>query len=225
MSNEIKNRQHAIALIAPVPAAPFTTPIVSAVGVSGFVRNGAGNYTVALTDAAPFHTTRTSASLGANVLGTIGAQLAPDGGSVLVTAFDPFGIPFDPQFFDLAVDTIRDGEGVGPAPAPPAVPPPPAFGAGTTVLGWVKVNAVGAILAESASAVVASVDPWVGNASQIHLKPGIVCGAALATETQGNTPIVTFNTDVFGNFLNVRGAFIANAGPTQGQYMCVMFGL
>lgn len=144
MANEIKNRQHAIAMVAPVPAAPFTTPIVSSVGVSGFVRNGPGNYTVALNEAAPFHTTRTSASLGANVLGTIGAQLAPGGASVLVTAFDPLGVPFDPQYFDLAVDTIRDGEGVGPAPALPAVPAPPSFGGGG-LLGFSTIAANGAI--------------------------------------------------------------------------------
>ena len=158
MSNEIKNRQHAIGLFAPEPAPPFTTPIVSAVGFDSFTRNSPGVYTVGLHDAAPFATHAVYAGLGANVLGTIWGQIAPDGRSVLVTAFDAAGVPFDPVHFDLTVNTIRDGEGVGPAPALPGPPTPPAFGG---LLGWVRVKATG-VFTQSASAIVQSVAPWAG---------------------------------------------------------------
>lgn len=212
MSNEIKNRQHAIGLFAPVPAAPFTTPIVSAVGFDSFTRNGPGNYTVGLHDAAPFATHAVDAGLGANVLGTIGGQIAPDGGSVLVTAFDAAGAPFDPSHFDLTVNTIRDGEGVGPAPVFPAVPTPPAFGG---LLGWVRVKTTG-VFTQSASGIVQGVAAWAGlpGVSAITLVPGAVAGAVVVSQdlnggvaTAAATPIAEVVTPTT---INVQ----AGLGPT-----------
>lgn len=186
MSNEIKNRQHAIALIAPVPAAPFTTAIVEQVGVASFTRNSVGNYTVVLVDAAPFHVTRTSASLGANVLGIIGAQLVPGGGSIVVTAFNGQGVPFDPQFFDLAVDVIRDGEGIGPSPAVPAAPTPPGHG---SFNGWAKINGPdGVITSQSASA---PLDTCIfdGGANYAYTLKAGVDNQTLHVQAQGSSRI------------------------------------
>ena len=222
MANEIKNRQHAIGLFAPVPASPFTTPIVSSVGIASFTRNGPGNYTLALQDAAPFATHAVEAGMGANVLGTIGGQIAPDGGSVLVTAFDALGAPFDPSHFDLVVNTIRDGEGVGPAPA---LPPVPASPSGVGILGWVRVSAAGAIVQQSASAIIQSVAAWAGNpgVSVITLVPGAVAGAALASQDQAVQAGVEWMAQVVDpTTVNVQ----AGIGPTpNGAYYCAIFGL
>ena len=222
MSNEIKNRQHAIGIFAPVPAAPFTTPIVSEVGLASFTRNGPGNYTVVLQEPAPFATHVVRAGLGANVLGTIGAQIAPDGSSVLITAFNALGVPFDPAFFDLTVETTRDGEGVGPAPALPAVPAPPVFGGGG-VLGWLRVDAAAAFV-QSASGIVASVAAWAGNpgVSVITLVPGTVAGAALASQDQGVQAGIEWMAQVVNpTTVNVQ----AGIGPVPtGAYYCAIFG-
>lgn len=203
MANEIKNRQHAIGIFAPVPAAPFTTPIVSSVGFSSFVRNGPGNYTVGLQEPAQFSTHAPTVGMGANVLGTIGAQVAPDGLSVLVTAFDALGVPFDPSHFELSLGTTRDGVGEGPAPALPAAPTPPAFGAGG-LIGWCAVSSAGGILLQSASAPVLSVSHPPGIPVYAYtMKAGIVVlaahaginGAAVAAGAVVDSPSqVTINT-------------------------------
>lgn len=215
MANEIKNREHACALIAPEPAPPFTTPIVSEVGLSRYTRNGPGNYTIELLDAAPFHTHRVVTQLGANVLGSIGGQLINGGAAVLVTAFDAAGAPADPQFFTLSVETIRDGEGAGPEPAAPAVPTPPASGGLT--LGWVRVKANGTFT-QSASGIVQSVAPWAGlpGVSLITLVPGTVAGAVVVSQdlnggapTLAATPIAEVVTPTT---INVQ----AGTGPTPG---------
>jgi len=191
MSNEIKNRQHALGIFAPVPAAPFTTPIVSEVGIDTFVRNGAGNYTIGLHDAAQFDMHVVRAALGANVLGSIGAQLAPGGATVLVTVFDALGVPFDPAYFDLTVDTVRDGEGVGPSPAFPAVPTPPAFGGGF-LFGWCSVGAgIGApILAQSSNNPVQGVvHPAVTGQYDYTLNAGMPALAAVSAISNGVTAV------------------------------------
>ena len=206
MSNEIKNRQHAIGIFAPVPAAPFTTPIVSSVGVSAFTRNSTGNYTVTLTEQAPFHTTRTSASLGANVLGIIGAQLAPGGASVLVTAFDGTGVPFDPQFFDLAVDTVRDGQGAGPAPALPSPPAPPGH---TTLVGFATIDSDRTIL--RSGGIVLGVDVVVAAGEY---------GLDVIPEAQGaldNDPNVAAFVIPFAGFdgREATSTWLTSTGPTM----------
>lgn len=145
MSLETPNRSHASGTFVPVLAPPFDDAIVNSNGVKGFTRNGPGNYTVELTRALAFAEGIAEAELPANFLGICGAQIAPDGLTVLVTVFNLQGAPADPPIISFKVTSVEEGEGDGPQPALPAAPVP----AGIRALGWAHVDADGTILAQT----------------------------------------------------------------------------
>ncbi len=129
MAVQAPDRLHAWGKFAPVIAPPFTANIVSSKGIAGFTYNSVGNYTITLEAALAFFAGLEAVELPANFLANGGAQLAPDGASVLVTVFDLGGSPVDPPWFGLSLGAIVEGEGEGPAPALPGPPPPPSLGA------------------------------------------------------------------------------------------------
>lgn len=153
MALETKNRDHAGGSFVPVPAPPFDSQVLNSWGVASFTRNSAGNYTVELLDAIGFADGKVETDLPANFLGFVGGSISEDGATVLLTAFDFLGAPVDPPFIGFSLKSVIEGEGVGPAaplPAPPVVP-----SVGSSLLGWARISAAGAIVAQSTSAVLA----------------------------------------------------------------------
>lgn len=149
MSNEIKNRQHAIGtfVAAETVALPFTQRIVNGVGVDSFVRNSVGNYTAKLHEPIGFGGATIRAGLPANFAGNCGAQLSQDGTNVLLTVFDILGLPADAPLVTLEVVSVIEGEGSGPSPALPN-PPTPVVVPQLTLLGWLTATGGGSIVAQ-----------------------------------------------------------------------------
>lgn len=101
--------------------------------------------------------------------------------------------------------------------------PPIDAPAAPKLLGWVKVSAAGAILAQSAENIVASVDAWAGNISNVNLVPGTQAAAAQATDFGTSTPSRTYQTDVsVPTIAQVRGADLAGA-PQTGNYWLTIY--
>lgn len=191
-SNQTPDRSHASGTFIPVVAPPFTADIVNSNGVRSFDRNGPGNYTVVLATVGPggeiqgdplaFAEGIASAELPANFLGICGAQIAPDGLSVLLTVFDLGGKPADPPIISFKVTSVEEGEGKGPEPD---LPDAPSVALGLRGLGWASVDADGTILAQTGA--VLTVVPNPVGAYDYTLKPGLAAIAALAaTVNLGN---------------------------------------
>lgn len=190
MANEIKNRQHAIGTFVGVEpiVAPFTQRIVNAVGVDAFTRNSPGNYTAVLRDAIGLAGATVRADVPANFLGIAGAQIAANGGTVLITVFDLSGVPADPPLISFEVVSVVEGEGPGPAPVLPGPPPPPPPAAASRLLGWVVVNLNGDIQEESVPPLV---DGAVGHPATGNYEYTLVAGtpvAAAAISADGSLP-------------------------------------
>lgn len=189
MANETKNRQHAIGTFvgAEPVAAPFTSRIVNAVGVDSFTRNSVGNYTAVLHDAIAFAGATVRADLPANFLGIVGAQLAPDGASVLVTVFDLSGAPADAPLVALEVVSVVQGEGAdGPAPV---LPGPPAPGGGGLLMGWGRCDAAANLQAQSSNGIISGVVVFGLGTFQWDLiagLPPIAAAVVTLTTTAGN---------------------------------------
>lgn len=149
MALETIDQVHATGTFIPVIAPPFTTQILNSSGIASFVRDLAGQYTVTLQNPMAFSTGHCAASLPANFPGVAGAQMAPDGVTVLVTVLGLDGVAIDPPSVGLTVRAINQSEGVGPAqdplPAPPA-PGDPGLGA---LRGWANTSAAGAFVNQS----------------------------------------------------------------------------
>lgn len=127
MSNETPNRVHAggtfvgTAVVGP----PFTTRIINQKGILAVNRLGVGQYEVVLQRALAFAEGFAHPALPANFQATAGAQIAPDGLSVLVTVLAlGSGAPTDPPVLGVTVWSVSEGEGSGPSIALPPVPPP-----------------------------------------------------------------------------------------------------
>ena len=152
MSNQTPDRSHASGTFVPVVAPPFTSAIVNSNAINSFVRNSEGNYTVTLTRPLAFSEGIVDAKLPANFLGISGAQIAPDGLSVLITVFDLDGDPVDPPTVSLEVTSVEEGAGAGPAPALPGVP-----ATSGRLFGWARLDVAGVVQAQSPAALVTGV--------------------------------------------------------------------
>ncbi len=187
MAHETKNRQHAIGTFvgAEPIAPPFTSRIVNASGVDNFTRNSAGNYTAQLHEPVAFADATVRADLPANFLGIVGAQLAPDGGSVLVTSFDLAGAPTDAPLVAMEVVSVVQGEGAdGPAPALPTPPTPPASGGGS-LIGWAHLVVNGFMNDQSAeNAFTGGANPVTGQ-YDFSLSPGFPVVRSATGNTDG----------------------------------------
>lgn len=122
MSLETPDKLHAVAQVVPVLAPPFTREFLSNVGFASFTKNSVGKYTLEFIDPLGFSEGYVRTDLGAGTLATAGAQILEDGSGVEVTVFDLAGAPFDPPFIGVAVVAVQQGEGAGPAVAPPVFP-------------------------------------------------------------------------------------------------------
>lgn len=183
MANEIVNRQHAVGTFVPVVAPPFDKQILNSVGIDSFVRNSVGNYTVVLTDPIGFAGAQAISSLPANFLGIPGAQIAQDGGSVLITVFDLSGNPTDPSLITLVVRSVVEGQGAGPAPVLPGPPAPP--GGTGLLMGWGEVDLNANLLAQTG--LIQSTNKLGGGAYQWTLVAGLPALSAMGSQmsTQG----------------------------------------
>ena len=178
MAHETKNRQHALGSFVPVVALPFTRQILNGDGIDGFVRNSAGNYTIALTDAIGFAGAQATASLPPNFLGIAGAQIAQDGASVLVTVFDLSGAPADPPLFSMVVRSVVQGEGSGPAPPLPGPPAPPS--SASFLMGWGQVDINANLIAQTG--LLQSTNKIGGGAYGWTLVPGLATLSAMGSQ-------------------------------------------
>lgn len=125
MANETPNRVHAGGIFVPVVAEPFTSNILNSQAVQRFERLGPGQYRITLQRPLAFAEGYPEAGLPANFQGVAGAQLAPDGASVLVSVLSmATGEPVDPPLVMCTVWSVREGEGEGPSIPLPAIPPP-----------------------------------------------------------------------------------------------------
>jgi hypothetical protein len=125
MANETPNRVHAGGIFVPVVAEPFTSNILNSQAVQEFTRLGPGQYRITLQRPLAFAEGYPEAGLPANFQGVAGAQLAPDGASVLVTVLSlASGEPVDPPLVMCTVWSVREGEGEGPSIPLPGIPPP-----------------------------------------------------------------------------------------------------
>jgi hypothetical protein len=224
MAAQAPDRTHAWATFVPVDAAPLVAGILNSDGIASFVRNSPGNYTVTLTDPLAFASALASASIPANFLAVCGAQIAPGGAEVLLTAHDLAGAPVDPPWIGLRVSAVREGEGVGPQPALPGPPAPPSS-SGLT-LGWVRVKATGAFT-QSASGIVASVAPWAGlpGVSLITLVGGTVAGAVVVSQDLNGGTVVSAGTPIAEVLSPTTINVQAGTGPTPGtDYYAAILG-
>lgn len=204
MSNQTPDRSHASGKFVPVVALPFTGPVVNSDGVDSFVRNSVGNYTIALTSPLAFAEGIADAKLPANFLGIAGAQIAPDGASVLVTVFDLAGAPADPPIVSLKVTSVEEGEGEGPSPALPAAPVAPLVAG--QLFGWCRVNAAGAIQAQSPAGLVTGVVLAASVFTYTLVAGSLLAAMAAELDTVAGEHATTVLTDVTGDVLTFDSA-------------------
>lgn len=109
---EIPEYVHAYGTFAGEAAPPAGFPsdgIAAQSGISGFARNGPGDYTVTLTSPVSFLEAAAAAEVGLNQLVVIGAQIDPDTRRVQVRSYDTLGVPADCRVFNVKVAKLQTG--------------------------------------------------------------------------------------------------------------------
>ncbi len=109
---EIPEYVHAYGTFAGEAAPPAGFPsdgIAAQSGISGFTRNGPGDYTVTLTSPISFLEAAAAAEVGLNQLVVIGAQIDPDTQRVQVRSYDTLGVPADCRVFNVKVAKLQTG--------------------------------------------------------------------------------------------------------------------